>query len=331
MAGAVGSFGLHACTQPTKTSTESAIVPTAAAFGANPWIGQAPLFIAQDKGFFREAGLEMDVKMFGTNLESIPAFAAGQLQGCAAMPSSEAVTMAAKDMSYRIISVMDVSAGGDAILARNSVADIPDFKGKKVAVQVGGLGHFFLLQVLEEAGLSGKDVELVNTAPDAAAAVYQAGNVEIAYTYSPFLEKANEAQTDGRIIYDTSKMPTAIIDLNLVSTEFAETNPQAVQAFVAGIFKAQEFLQTNPDEAHAIVAKHLEIQPDEVETQLQGVRLPDLQTNLEMLNDPNSDLYLLKPMQSMAEFLNDQQQIDTIPDLSGILDPQFLSALNSQA
>lgn len=335
----MGSVSLHACTQSVKTTAgsvsdsapDSASAPVSAAFGANPWIGQVPLFIAQEKGFFQEAGLELDVKMFGTNLESIPAFAAGQLQGCTAMPSSEAVTMAAKDLDYRIVSIMDVSAGGDAILARNSIADIQDFKGKDIAVQVGGLGHFFLLQILAEAGLSGADVTLVNTAPDAAATAYQTGKIDIAYTYSPFLEKANEAQTDGRIIYDTAKMPTAIIDLNLVSTDFAQTHPEAVQAFVAGIFKAQEYLKTNSAEAYAIAAKPLGIQPNEVEAQLKGVRLPDLSTHLEMLNDPNSDLYLLKPMQAMAEFLKDQEQIETVPNLSAVIDPQFVTALNGNA
>ncbi|WP_339383511.1 aliphatic sulfonate ABC transporter substrate-binding protein [Oculatella sp. LEGE 06141] len=331
LAGAIGTVTLNACTQSTRndnavSSDSSSLTP--AAMGVNPWIGQAPLHIAQEKGFFREAGLDLEVRTFGANLEMIPAFSAGQLQGCTAMPSSEAVLMAAKGTDYRVIGVMDLSSGGDAILARNSIGDIQAFKGKQVAVQEGGLGHFFLLQVLQEAGLSGDDIKIVNISPDAAAAAYQAGNVEIAYTYSPFLEKANDAQPDGRIIYDTSKMPSAIIDLNIVSPEFAQNHADAVQAFLKGIFKAQEFLETNPDEAYAIVAKPLGIQPEEVGEQLKGVRLPDLQTHSEMLTNPQSDLYLLNSLSAMAEFLQAQGQIDTIPDLSGFIDPQFLSTLS---
>lgn len=59
--------------------------------------------------------------------------------------------------------------------------------------------------------------------------------------------------------------------------------------------------------------------------------LPDLQTTQEMLSDPQSDLYVLKLMQAMAEFLKDQGQIKTVPDLSNILDPQFVTALNASA
>lgn len=57
--------------------------------------------------------------------------------------------------------------------------------------------------------------------------------------------------------------------------------------------------------------------------------LPDLQTTQEMLSDPQSDLYVLKPMQAMAEFLKDQGQTKTMPDLSNILNPQFVTALNA--
>lgn len=334
MTGAASSLGLHACARSVKTSsgtTATASNATPAMFGINPWIGQAPLHVAMAKGFFQEAGLDLNARTFATNFESIPAFAAGQLQGCTAMPSSETARMAAERIDYRIIGIMDVSAGADAILARNSIADIQDFRGKQIAVQKGGLGHFFLLQILAEAGLNGKDIKIIDTDPEAAAAAYQAGSIDIAYTYSPFLEKANQAQPDGRIIYDTSKMPTAIIDLNLISADFAQTHPEAVQAFLAGIFKGQEYLKTNPAEAYAIVAKPLGIQPNEVEAQLQGVRLPNLQTHLEMLNDPNSDLYLLKPMQAMAEFLKDQGQIKTMPDLSTVIDSQFIAALNQNA
>ncbi|WP_416671808.1 ABC transporter substrate-binding protein [Egbenema bharatensis] len=338
LAGAVGTVTLNACTQNARTSSgaNSTSNPSgdenpsnliSAAIGVNPWIGQAPLHIAYEKGFFREAGLDLDVKNFGTNLEMIPAFSAGQLQGISAMPSSEAILMAANGTDYRVIGVMDLSAGGDAILARNSIGDIQDFKGKQVAVQEGGLGHFFVLQVLKEAGLSAEDISILNAGPDVAAAAYQSGSVDIAFTYSPYLEQANAEQPDGRIIYDTSKMPTAIIDLNLVSADFAQAHPEAVQAFLDGIFKAQEFLETNPDEAYAIVSRPLGIQPEEVGEQLQGVKLPDLQAHLEMMTNPQSEFYLLNALSEMAEFLQAQGQIDTIPDLSRLVDAQFLSNL----
>ena len=331
MAGAAGGLGLHACvpsvkTSPSSPSNSSNLTP--ATFGINPWIGQAPLHIAQAKGFFREAGLDLNARAFSTNLESVPAFLAGRLEGCTAMPSSEVITMAAQGGNFQIIGVMDLSSGGDAILARNSIRSIEDFKGKRIAVQRGGLGHFFVLQVLQDVGLTEADIRIIDSDPEVAASAYQSGDIDIAYTYSPYLEKANAAQPDGRIIYDTSKKPTAIIDINIVSTEFAQDYPDAVQAFVKGIFKAQEFLKTNPSEAYAIVAEPLDIQPNEVADQLKGVRFPDLKTHLEMVNNSQSELNLLNALSAMAEFLIEQGQIQTIPDLASLIDPQFFQNIS---
>lgn len=81
--------------------------------------------------------------------------------------TSEAVLVASYGKDYRIVLVEDTSVGGDGILARNSVADIKDFKGKRIAVDRGTVSHFFLLQVLKQAGLSENDVTAAIPPPSA--------------------------------------------------------------------------------------------------------------------------------------------------------------------
>jgi NitT/TauT family transport system substrate-binding protein len=328
LAGAASGLTLHACKSSTPlASGEEGGSPTTAAVGMTTWIGDTAIFIADGKGFFQEAGLELDLKIFPTVAEAFPSFTAGQLQAVCPV-TSEAVSLAAKGVDYRIVAVMDTSTGADGVLARNSIASIANFKGKQVGVQKGGVGHFFLLQILAEAGLSEDDITIVDMTPDAGAAAYQAGNIDIVYSYSPFLEQANDSQKDGRVIYDSSKMPTAIADVYAFSGEFIDANPNAVKAFVSSIFRALDFLQSSPDEALAIAAERLEITAEDLAEQLKGVGLPDLPTNVEMLSNAQSDLYLLKPMNALAEFLKAQNQIDNIPDLSQVLDPQFVKALS---
>lgn len=330
MTGLSGSLALHACTQQAQTSSSSTAAPptASAAAGSTLWIGYSPLYIALEKGFFQEGGLKLDYKDFSSGNDANAAFAAGRLDGQSNV-TSEIVTMAAKGFDYRVVMVADNSLGGDGILARNSIADIKNFKGKQIAVEEGGVSHFFLLQVLKEAGLSSNDVKITNVTPDAAAAAYQAGRTDIAVTYSPFLQKANQAQKDGRIIYDTSKMPTAIVDVYLFNTKFVEANPNAIQAFVQGILKGIKFLETNRDEALAIAGKRLQLKPEEVEEQLKGVRVIDLPTNLEMLSNQQSDIYLVKHMNELSEFLVDQKQIPNAADVSKLLEPKFLKEVQA--
>ena len=335
MGGLASGLTLHACASTPKAPTDtadadSAAVPPSgsATTGSTLWIGYVPLFVALEKGFFKEGGLDLDYKVFSGSTEADAAFGAGKLQGINNV-TSEAVSLLTKGQDYRIIQVADTSLGGDGILARNSITDIADFKDKDVAVELNGVSHFFLLQVLKEAGLNETDININNLTPDAAAAAYQADRVDIAVTYSPFLKQANEAQSDGRIIYDTSQMPTAIVDVYLFEPEFVASNPEAIQAYVRGIFKGQEFIQTHKDEAMEIGANWLELTPEEVETELQGVDLTSPENNVKMLADESSDIYLLKHMMALNNFLVDQGQIPEAhaeETLKQVIDPTFVQA-----
>lgn len=330
ISGAAGGIVLHACAraaEPVQTSANS----TSASVGIVTWIGYSPLYIAQEKGFFEELGLTLDVKVFSSGTDASAAFASGQVDGLSLVPS-EAVLLAANEADYRVVYVVDTSNGGDGILARNSISDLAAFKGKQIAVEIGGVSHFFLLEVLSEVGLTEEDVTLVNVTPDTAAAAYQSGNVEVAVTYAPFLFTANQAQPDGRIIYDSSKLsiPTAIADLFIFSPEAIAENSVAIEAFIRGNLKGLEFLTTNPTEGLAIAAERLELTPEDLSEQLKGVKLADLSANIEMLNNPDSNLYVLKPMNDLATFLKDQEQITQIPDLSDRLDPQFVVAIQER-
>lgn len=331
MTGAIAGASVHACAKPSaapsaQSSSATSAGAGSASIGITTWIGNTPLHIAQEKGFFKDLGLDLKIKVFDTVAQAFPAFTSGQLDGLAPV-TSEAVTLASKGVDFKVVTVEDTSVGADVILARNNIKSIKDFKGKKIAVELGGIGHFFLLQVLAEAGLTGKDVTLVNTPPDAAAAAFQAGKVEIAYSYSPFSDQAIAAQKDGRVIYSSKQMPTAIADLYIFSSRFVQANPKTIAAFVEGNLKGVEFLKTNREEGLKIGAAKLKIKPEELDQQLKGIQIPDKATNIAMLGDANSAQYLLKPMTKLAAFLKEQGQITTAPDLSKVLDAQYVTAM----
>lgn len=338
MGGAAGGLTLHACTQNTTAptaQTSPAASPNEtvkASNGSTLWIGFVPLYIAAEKGFFKENGLDLELKVFGTSGEGNSALAAGRVESINNV-TSETVALASKDQNFRIVQIADSSKGGDGILARTSIQSIADFKGKEVAVEIGSVSHFFLLSVLEENGLTGEDVTLVNLSPDAAAAAYTAGRADIAVTYSPFLAQAGAAQKDGRVIFDSSMMPNAIMDVYLFSNKFIQEQPQAVEGFVRGIFQAKEFLQTNPDEALAIAGKKLELKPEEVAEELKGVELTTLEDNVRLLSDSSAEDSMLNHMNSLSKFLKAQNQIPAeIPtdQLQQLIDPTFVKAVQAK-
>jgi NitT/TauT family transport system substrate-binding protein len=337
LTGFSGSLMLNACTQSTSTRSNPSTTPINSTTSSGPlslslgiavgWVGYAPLYIAIKKNFFKELGLDFSLVTFGSNSEIRAAFTAGKVNG-AAVVTSEAVLATQADENFKIVLVADNSLGADGILARKRITSIQDFRGQTIVVELGGVSHFFLLQVLKEANLTSNDVKLINATPEAAAAAYGAGKADIAVTYEPFLSQANAAQLDGRMIYDSSKMPTAITDIYIFNSQFLAAHAKAVEIFVQGVFKGLDFLKTNSSEALAIASKELSVTPKELQTQLQGVRLVNSSLNKEMLSNPDSNLYLLNSLKELETFLQDQGQIKTSPDMSKYLDPSFVNALS---
>lgn len=336
MAGVTGAAVLHACNTSSETSEEGGTATggdapaLAMSMGSAPWVGQLPIYIAQEKGFFEDEGLDFELLLFGASGDYISAFASDNVNSLAPV-SAEAILLDTQGKDFKIVLVQDNSVGGDGILARDTIASIEDFKGKEVAVDTTGVSYFFLLQVLKEAGLTKDDITIVNVDPAGAAAAFESGNVDIAVSYAPYLPQTARAVEDGRIIYDSSKMPTAIIDLYLVDTDFIAENPEAVQAFVNGVFRGTQFIDESNTEALEIGAKELEVTPEELEGDLKGVKIPSLEDNLAMLAQPDSDTYLLTPLQELSEFLVEEGQIDSAPeDIESLFDPQFILAYQEQ-
>lgn len=340
LAGASGAVLLKACNPQSdspsdgaegdsaeETSAEGTESPSLSlTMGSIPWAGQVPMYIAQDQGYYEEEGLDFELRLFGSGSEYMAAFLSDQLDAVAPV-TSEAVLMKSQGKDFKIVMVQDNSVGIDGILARDSITSIEDFEGERVAVETSAVGYFFLLQVLKEAGLNKDDITAVNTEPSAAAAAFQSGNVDIAVTYAPFLQEAADAAEDGRIIYDSSQMPTAISDLYVFDTAFVEENPETVQAFVNATLRGVEYLKDNPDEGIEIGAAVLEMEAADLESDLSGLELPDQAANLEMLAQSDSDLYLGKPLAELSTFLLEEGQIESDPgDLSALIEPQFVEA-----
>lgn len=326
LTGVTGSLVLHACTFGHQKTQNTA------AIGLNPWVGSTPLHIAKEKGFFQKRGLNLEIKIFSGTSDANSAYMSGRLDSWSPV-TSEAVALAAKGgvaSEFRIVLVQDISDGADGILARNSIQTLANFKGKKIAVEQDSVSHFFLLKALETVGLTARDFTLVNTPPDAAAAAYQSGQIDIAVTYSPYLAKANQAQPDGRIIFDSSQLPGAIADLYVFSPQLIQTRPQIVDAFIRGIFDGLEFYHNHQEEGIAIAAAAIGISPGELAKDIDLIKLPNLVENLEILTDHNSSKSLLASMKSLAEFLKERQQIQQIPDLAKLIEPKFLQAIQSR-
>ncbi|MBG6238705.1 sulfonate transport system substrate-binding protein [Mycetocola sp. CAN_C7] len=132
----------------------------------------------------------------------------------------------------------------------SSVTDVAELKGKKIAATKGTDPYFFLLQALEEAGLSQDDVTIENLQHADGWAALQNGSVDAWSGLDPIMAGAEES--GAKLIYRN-------VDFNsygfLNATEtFLTEKPDLAQTVVNAYEHARAWAAENPDETAQILA-----------------------------------------------------------------------------
>jgi NitT/TauT family transport system substrate-binding protein len=286
--------------------------------GYNAWIGSIAYFVALEKGFFKEAGLDVQPKMFSAPGDTLQPLLAGDLD--AALTTADSVLTVADKVpgQLKIVYLTDTSAGADAVLAKPDIKDVKGMKGKKVAATLGQCNHLLLLKALDKAGLTEKDIELVNMNPDDAGAAFAAGKIDVAVTWEPWLTQS-ASSGKGHVIFSTKETPNLILDVLAVSAKGAKAKPAETRAFLAALNRGHDFVKAHPEEAVAIAAKTLEQKPDDVKAMLPKVDLYGLSKNLEAMKGPAP-----KASMQVAKFFKEKKVNDTVVDVNTLFDPAFL-------
>jgi sulfonate transport system substrate-binding protein len=135
--------------------------------------------------------------------------------------------------------------------AASPIEKVKDLKGKKIAVTRGTDPYIFLLRALDAAGLSEKDVEIVQLQhPDGKIAL-EKGDVDAWAGLDPYM-----AQTE---VEKHSKLFFRNADWNMygflnVREAFAKDHPEIVKKVLKAYEKARKWAIENPDEFVKIVA-----------------------------------------------------------------------------
>lgn len=148
---------------------------------SNPFVGLAPFYVAMDKGFFKDCGLDFSMVDFDDSSASCSALLAGKVD--LAYTTLDAAIIAESQYEEDMLDVtaiVDESAGADGILVKNDINSIADLKGKTVGVSINQTSHYLLMQALETAGLTDADVDLVNMTSSDAGVSFISGDLDAA-------------------------------------------------------------------------------------------------------------------------------------------------------
>ncbi len=221
--------------------------------GHSTWVGYGPLYIAQEKGFFKDEGLDVELIVMEDPKVRFPALAAGQLD-VAVTTVDTMLNYLSDQQSYRYLFALDDSKGGDGIIANKDIQTVADLKGKSVAYAEGSVSQFYLGVLLKQAGLTFDDVQTQNMTAGDAGAAFVAGRVDAAVTWEPWLTRGKQAP-DGHLLVDSSTTPGLITDMAMTTPQTLEKRKKDLEALYRAWIKAVDFQKANPEEADQIMAK----------------------------------------------------------------------------
>ena len=152
--------------------------------GMTTWVGYGEIFLAKEIGYFSDAGLTVDPQIIEEASLTMAGVASGELQVTAAT-IDEIMKYRSDEMCFKAIYALDDSHGGDGILAPADVNSIADLKGRDVGMNEGSVSQFWFNILLKQAGMTEKDVSIVNMTADDAAAAFMSGRKGGAEPWGP--------------------------------------------------------------------------------------------------------------------------------------------------
>lgn len=257
--------------------------------GMTTWVGYGPLFLARDLGYFKDAGLDVELKTIEESSIYMAAIASGELDGMASTVD-EIMKWRRPDFCFKSVVALDDSHGGDGVLATSDTKTFADIKGKDVALNEGSVSEFWFNLLLSKNGMKAEDVNIVNMTADDAAAAFIGGRVPVAVTWEPHLTEVRKSGK-GQVLVDSSTTPGAIVDTVSLTCSFIEKHPDEVKAFVGAYYKAIDYLVANPEKAYAIMAKGVGgylADPKDFGDAAKGVNFYDKARNKEFFGTPTS-------------------------------------------
>jgi len=245
--------------------------------GYSDWPGWVAWEIGIQKGWFAEAGVDVDFQWFDY-VASMDAFASGQLDAVT-MTNGDALVTGATGAPSKAILINDFSNGNDMLVARPGINSVAELAGKRIGVEVGFVCHLLLLQALEANGMGESDVTLVNIPTHELPQAFATGDVDAVAAWQPNSSQALAAVPGSTALFTSANVPGLIYDVLAVNPASLSARPEDWKKVVQVWYRIAEYI-LNPAtqaDAVAIMAARVSLPPEQYLPFLGGTRILTLE------------------------------------------------------
>lgn len=295
--------------------------------------------VALAKGWFKEAGLDVELTAFDTGAPLFEAMAAGKLDMGITGSTPTISVSAAQAPAIYFVGSHGESTGVFTIVSRKGINSPADVKGKTGITAKGSVNHYFLDLMLDKYGLTEKELTLVHMEMADAVTAFVANQGDFASIGTAFWPQILAKAQDSKILFTGSdlsastgkQMNVRIFEVTTASKDFADKNPDAVTKFVDVLYNKTHNYFNDPAtkaQARQDLAAWLKTtvnfnqSVDDLSKMLDPVKYYTAAEQVKLFQDGT----FKASMEAQAKFLTDNNQLKKTIPFDSWANPKFVQA-----
>jgi len=241
------------------------------------YVSDAPVYIAQEEGYFAEQGLDVELVDFGSSSnEIIPALVAGQLDAAAVGISTSIFNAIYQGNNLKYVAdkgfldpescVVNAWVAGKQFLESGARANPAMIKGKRVVFAPGGPNEYSMDLLLAQNGLTPADIEPTSILQSPARVeALRNGSVAVSALAEPWITHAVTSGAGEVWVPFSALMPNFTFGTIVFGATILEDKPEAGTRFMIAYLRGvQQFNQGKTDRNVEIIADFTKTDPEEV-------------------------------------------------------------------
>lgn len=263
-------------------------------------ISNAAIYIAVEKGFFKEQGVRIEISNFASAAKMVPAMVAGELEVSIGSASAGLFNAVAQRAPFRIVADKGQTREGHGftllsvrkdLVDSGQVKSIRDLKGKKIAALAkGNIQHYLVGKMAEEAGLTINDVELTFLDAPAQVTAFETKAIDAAYAVEPWAARFQERGVAVRFRTPDQVKGLGPVQVGVIiySGKFVKERRAVAQRWMAAYLKGADFYHqrgTKDPEIAAILEKYTKVPANVIKAAISHYQDPNGRVLMDSLAD----------------------------------------------
>ncbi|MEG9224642.1 ABC transporter substrate-binding protein [Aeromicrobium sp. Sec7.5] len=219
----------------------------------------AYVYVAIEKGYFEDEGLEVDVKPGTGSVDVMKLVASGQADFGAADFSTVAATVANEDIPVKAVGMVhQQSLAAIVTLADTGIEDPAELEGASIADQAGSTNQVLFPAYAEAAGFDGSSVTFVPSAPPSLPQLLASGQVDAIgqFVVGKGLIEAAAQGREAKFFPYSEFLPDLYGNAVVASDTLIADDPELVEKFTRALLRGLEYSIENPEETGDILAQY---------------------------------------------------------------------------